>query len=330
MLLFLGGIFYFLINIKIVLIPFIFGIILSYLFYPLVSFLRKRNITRTWAIYIMIIIFLMITLIFTIFVLPVFIKELEELSKVIPDYIKYIDKYTERLTKEYHRVYLPSIIKEVIDRILAKVEGNIITFIEKSTELIINILPKLFCLVISPIITYYLLKDLNKIKKNILRLVPRKKRRFFLELGTEINKIFVGYLRGQLWLSIFVGLLSIIGLFFFDIKFYLILGLFAGITNMIPYIGPIIGGIPAAFIALLSSPGKALAVIILFFVIQQIESSVLSPKIMSEEVGLHPLTVIFALLSGAELFGIWGILFAVPAAGSIKVIFKFIYYRLYK
>lgn len=323
MLLVAGGIIYFLYQIHMVLFPFIMGIILAYLFYPIVNFLRNKNIPHTWAIYILFIVFLFLSIICTLIVFPAFFNELENLTKTIPEYIRAIDEYIDQLNREYHRIKLPPIIKEVIDRTLVKFEEMVITFMENITEMIINSLSYILGLIIAPFITYYLLNDMDKLQKNILSYIPLEKRRYVLKVGREINKIFVGYLRGQIWVSIIVGILVVIGLVVFNIRFSLLLGIFAGITNMIPYIGPFIGSIPAVFIALLSSPTKAISIIILFFVIQQIEGSIISPKIMSQKVGLHPLTIIFALLAGAELMGIWGLLLAIPIAGSIKVILKF-------
>lgn len=325
MLLIMGGIIYFLIRIKGILLPFIVAIILAYLFYPLICFLRRKNIPRTWAIYIISIIFLMLISMFVFFVFPGLLRELDELVVVIPDYMNQIDRYIDYLNREYRRVQLPAILKEVIDRTLLKLEEQIILFLEGITETIINSISTLCSLIIAPFITYYLLKDFDKLKKHSLKYIPERAREIIITLGKEINMIFVGYIRGQIWVSIIVGVLSGIGLFFFKVKFYIILAIFAAITNMIPYIGPIIGSIPAVFFAFLSSPMKALGIAILFMIIQQMESSIIAPKIMSEEVGLHPVTVILALLAGAELYGVWGLLLAVPLAGSLKVIINFIY-----
>ena len=325
MLLFLGGIIYFLIIVRVILIPFIVGIILAYLFYPLIYFLRKRNIPKTWAIYILIIIFLILLILISFLIIPAFLNELEHLTTTIPEYIREIDNYIDQLNKQYHRVNMPPIIKEVIDRTLKKSEEQVIKFMENFTELIINSLSTLLSLVIAPFISYYILKDMGKIKKSMIKCLPKNKRRIFFELGVEINKIFLGYLRGQIWISIIVGLLIGIGLMFFNIRFSILLGFLAGISNMVPFIGPIIGSIPAIFIALLSSPTKAISIALLFLIIQQLESSIISPKIMSNEVGLHPLIVIFSLLAGAKLYGIWGLLLAVPITGSLIVIFKFVY-----
>ncbi len=325
MLLVMGGIIYFFISIRGVLLPFVAAVILAYLFYPLICFLHSKNIPRTWSIYIITIIFLMLISIFIFFIFPGFLKEIDELIVMIPNYINQIDNYIDYLNREYRRVQLPAIFKEVIDRTLLKLEDQTILFLEGITETIINSLSTLCSLFIAPFITYYFLRDLDKLKKNSIRYIPLKVRKTTCIIINEINKVFVGYIRGQIWVSIIVGILSGIGLFFFRIRFYLILAIFTGFTNMIPYIGPIIGGIPAVFIAFLSSPMKALGIIILFMAIQQIESIIIAPKIMSEEVGLHPVSIIFALLVGAELFGIWGLLLAVPIAGSIKVIINFVY-----
>ncbi len=324
MLLGLGGIIYFLILVRAILLPFIVGIVLAYLFYPLIYFLRKRNIPKTWAIYILIMVFLILIIVISFLIIPAFLTELENLTTTIPEYVKEIDNYIDKLNQEYHRVNMPPIIKEVIDRTLKKSEEQVITFMENFTELIINSLSTLLSLVIAPFISYYILKDMDKLKRGIIKFLPKNKRRTFLELGIEINKIFLGYLRGQIWISIIVGILISIGLILFNIKFSILLGFVAGISNMVPFIGPIIGSIPAVFIALLSSPTKAISIALLFLIIQQLESSIISPKIMSNEVGIHPLLVIFSLLTGAKLYGIWGLLLAIPIAGSLIVIFKYL------
>ncbi|ACL69331.1 AI-2E family transporter [Halothermothrix orenii] len=322
MLLVLGGIIYFILLIKKVLLPFVFGTFLAYLFNPLITFLRKRNISRITALYILILVVLILFISISIFILPIFIRELEELTVTLPKYVNSLEKYVEYVNREYRRIHLPEVIKEVIDQALAKLENFILNFIENLTTSVINSLTYIVSLFISPIITYYILKDYEEIQSSFLNIVPKKYRKPVLKSGREISKIFVGFLRGQIWVSIIVGVFSTLGLMLFKVKFYLLLGILAGITNMIPYFGPVIGAIPAVMIAFLSSPVKAFGVIILFSLIQQVESSIIGPKIFSNRVGLHPLTIIFVLLAGADIFDGWGLIFAVPVAGSLKVIFK--------
>jgi predicted PurR-regulated permease PerM len=322
MLLFIGGIIYFFIKIKIVLIPFIIGIIFSYLFNPFIIIMKKRGFSRQGAIILLIGIILIIFIFAALILIPVLFNELESLALMLPGYINSIEGFINYIGEEYKRLRLPLMIKDIINEFLHRMEEFIIGFINNITESLPGVLTYILSILIAPIITYYILKDKDELQENIIKAIPRKKRLFFLKLGKEINMIFVGYLRGQVWISVIVGVLSSIGLYFLKVKFFLLLGLISGITNMIPYFGPIIGGIPAVLIALLSSPLKALGVLVLYVLIQQLESSIISPKIMSERVGLHPLTVIFALLSGAELMGIWGLILGIPIAGSIKALIK--------
>ncbi|MFW6306948.1 MAG: AI-2E family transporter, partial [Bacillota bacterium] len=116
MLLFVGSIIYFLLQIKEVLLPFLVGIILAYLFYPVVCFLRRKKVSKTWAIYILIILFLILAIIISVIIFPLFLSELARLTETIPEYVKTIDNYISYLNSEYKRVQMPPIIKEVLDR----------------------------------------------------------------------------------------------------------------------------------------------------------------------------------------------------------------------
>ncbi|MFW5981039.1 MAG: AI-2E family transporter, partial [bacterium] len=304
MLLTIGGIIYFIFKIRIILLPFLLGIFFSYLFYPIVSFLRKKSVPKSWAIYILIIIFLLIIAIIAFFIFPVLITELESLNKNFPEYIQQINKLIDNLNNQYQRVQLPTIIKEVINRIFTSIEERLLSFMENFTEIIYSSLSFLLSLILAPFISYYILKDMEEFKNPILKYLPEDKKKLFFRICDDINNIFLAYIRGQVWVSIVVGILCTIALYFLEIRFFLMLGIFATISNMAPFVGPIIGSIPAILIALLASPMKALSVALVYFVIQQIESSLISPKIMSHELGMHPLLVLFSLLLGAELMGL--------------------------
>ena len=128
-------------------------------------------------------------------------------------------------------------------------------------------------------------------------------------------------MRGQLVEACFVGVLSVIVLYFIGIDYALIIGIIAGICNMIPYIGPIIGTILAVIIALLSGqPIKAIWVIIGMLVIQQVDNSLLAPKIVGDSVGLHPVFIMLAIIIGGNVGGLLGMLIAVPVTASLKIL----------
>lgn len=315
---------YFFYLVRIVLLPFIIGIILAYLFNPFIKYMIKKGFSRQGSL-VLLLIFIIIIILFSGLVLfPLFISEMEDLAESIPVIITAVEEYIDFMHNEFERLHLPVIIKDSLLKSLVKIENYIVELIQNTTEFIINSLSHVLILFLAPIITYYLLKDITLIKKSFITLFPREERKFYYKLVKGINNIFIGFLRGQVWISIIVGLLGAVGLYFLKVKFYLLLGILTGITNIIPYIGPIIGSLPAVLIACLSTPLKAVAVILLFILIQQIESTLIAPKILSKNVGLHPLTVIFALLAGAELLGIWGLLFAIPVTGSIKVLIRLI------
>src|SRR5690554_2770650 len=329
MLLAIGSIIYFLLKIRVVLLPFIAGVLLAYLLYPILDFLKKKKVPGTWAVYILALIFLLFSLVFAFVLVPAFLNELSGLSSTLPEYIQTINDFISRVNREYRRVEMPSTVKEALDRSLKKAEEHLIDFLESFTDKLINGISSFFTLLLAPVITYYILKDLDRLKKGIIRWIPARQRDLFYYLGSEVNEVILGYFRGQVWLSAIVAILSTIALLILKIPFNIILGLFVGFSNMIPYIGPIVGSIPAIFLALLKSPGKAFSVVVLFFLIQQLENSFISPRIISKEVGIHPLVVIFSLLVGAELLGFWGLLLAVPIAGSLKVTARILYREFY-
>ncbi len=315
---------YFLYLVRIVLLPFLLGIILAYLFNPFISYMEKKGFSRRGSLLLLLIVILNIIVFSSLFLFPAVINEMQDLATSIPIIINSIQDYCDIIQDKFNRLQIPPVFKDSLNKSLHQLENYVLNIIQKTTEKIINSISLIFSLLLAPIITYYILKDIYFIRRSFIRLFPLKERKFCYQLLKEINNIFVGFVRGQIWISIVVGILGTAGLYFLKVKFYLLLGLLTGITNIIPYIGPIIGSLPAVLIACLSSPLKAVAVILLFVIIQQIESVIIAPKILSENVGLHPLTVIFSLLAGAELLGIWGLLFAIPIAGSLKVLVQFL------
>jgi predicted PurR-regulated permease PerM len=157
------------------------------------------------------------------------------------------------------------------------------------------------------------------LKKKYLALFQRDDHRALGQLLTQINAVLSGFIRGHLLVALIVALISFLGLSILQVDFALLIGFTAGILDIVPYFGPIIGALPAVVIALLESPLKALYVIVLFFIIHQLESTIVSPKILGDRVGLHPLAVVFVLLAGGQLAGIVGVLLAVPVTAGFKI-----------
>lgn len=164
------------------------------------------------------------------------------------------------------------------------------------------------------------MKDADKISAYAKKFVIPRSRKWVFPLLEKIDGVLGGFIRGQLLVAMIIGLLSSIALLIIGVDYWIVLGILVGLGDMIPYIGPFVGLLPAVVITFASDPWKTLWVLVAFVIIQQIEGSFISPKIVGNSVGLHPVVIIFVLLIGGSLGGLIGLLVSVPLAGVFKVI----------
>ncbi len=314
---------------------FIFSVIMAYLFNPIVNFFEKRKIRRSLGILIVYAIILGVIVILSLTIIPNITKEAKKLMEILPLYLNRIFDFLNNIYDRYYSsIYsLPPQLQGVEQAVMDSAEniGNILSeSIKKITNSMMNILPKITSIILVPIFTFYLILDKDSIKNKIYITVPKDKRQDFSRLSKEIDKALGEFIRGRVIVAIFIGVSTTIALLILKIPFGLVIGLIAGIADIIPYFGPVIGIIPAVIFALLDSPLKALWVIIIFTVIQQIENDLITPKIIGESIGIHPITVIVSLIIGGEIMGIWGMVLAVPAVAVGKIVFSFFMEKLNK
>ncbi|MEK7158600.1 MAG: AI-2E family transporter, partial [Patescibacteria group bacterium] len=172
------------------------------------------------------------------------------------------------------------------------------------------------------VLTFYLTVEEKGLKSFIQSVIPAKYQPYLAKKANQIQEKMGMWLRGQLILVLIIGALSFIGLTILQVKYALVLAMIAGISELIPYVGPIIGAIPAVFLASSQSLFKAGLVIILYVVIQQLENQIIVPKVMQRSVGLSPLVIIIVMLIGARLAGVVGLLLAVPTATIATIFLK--------
>lgn len=172
------------------------------------------------------------------------------------------------------------------------------------------------------VISVYVLSLKNGMKQTVSAFVPEKRRKLFIKMFGDITRKLSLWFRGQLVLSLSVGLATFIGLSIMHVPYALMLAIIAAFTELIPMVGPVLGAIPAVIIALFISPALALIVGIFYVFVQQFENHILVPQVMKKAVGLNPVIIISAMLIGAKLLGILGVILAVPVAASISVILK--------
>jgi predicted PurR-regulated permease PerM len=207
------------------------------------------------------------------------------------------------------------------DRYDEERQERLLDNIDTVRELVVRVIEIGLIFIIGPIIAFYLLVDLPHIRRVAEGLIPESRRGEALLVGRRLNRAIGGYFRGQLAIAAIVGTMASIGLAIVGLDFWLVVGLIAGLFNMVPLIGPYIGAVPGVVIALTTADVRtAIWVVVIMVVVQQIDNHFISPVVMQRAVKLHPAVVMLALLAGGTLGGFFGLLMAVPVTAVLKVL----------
>jgi predicted PurR-regulated permease PerM len=327
-LLFISLVGWFIYSVRSILIPFILGFIIAYVLHPLVDVLEKKRLPRALAISIIYIFFIAITVGVVFYALPVLLRDLNKLVEVIPHYTTVIQELFNELQVNYSRVPMPLGIREVSDGAINSFEETSLGIIRGILSGIIILLSQTFNIVLAPLLSFYFLMDYKEMGHKILCLIPTRYRSGLVVIAHEVDEVIKKVIRGNLLVAALVAILATVGMMIIGMDFPLLIGILVGITNFIPYFGAIISTVPIILLALLKSKWLALYVLGVMVLIQQIEGNIISPKILGEYIGLHPLVIIFALLAGGSLWGFTGLLIAVPFAAVLKVLLKHVYLHL--
>lgn len=294
------------------------SLIFSYSLKPIRNILteRLRLNKRVASIIIILGIFIIIG-IFLYILIPSILKESNNITDIIGNIDDYIDVLYSKL-----KINEIEFLKNIYVIINEKLNTFLVTFSESFLTNILEGIENIISLAIIPIVTYYFLVDGELLFHKLLLILPTEKRIVIKKVLTHIDKVLSRYIVSQLFLSLIIGVITSIALLILGVDFAIPLGIFNGILNIIPYFGPIIGGIPAVFVALISSPKRALFTALVVFLIQQIEGNILSPKITGDSTNMHPIIIIILLLIGEKLGGFVGMIIAVPIGVIIKVIYE--------
>ncbi|MFQ5444309.1 MAG: AI-2E family transporter, partial [Nitrospinales bacterium] len=196
------------------------------------------------------------------------------------------------------------------------------SFLWSSISSLVNILFMLFNLVIIPVAMFYLLRDFDEINKKLTDLIPPRFRNLFVEIFHEIDDVLSNFIRGQLMVATMMAVFYCIGLYFIGTPLSLLIGILAGFANLVPYLGLVFGLLPAALMTFLQYQEwlPVLQVALLFGGVQAVEGFLITPRVVGDKLGLHPVVVMLAVLLGAEFFGFLGIFLAVPVVAVFKVL----------
>ena len=315
-----------------VITPFIIGALIAYILNPLVGKLQIKKIPRWAAIALVYLGFLILIAISLCYFIPKLYSNISDLILNIPDYT---EEYNKKFSSFQAQIDYSALPQQVKDIVISQMQANIIAirelflaFLKNSLGAINSVFSLFFNFILALFIAFYILKDLELFKARMRTLIPRRWRGMATSAAGEINVLIAGFIQGQLLIAVIVAALEIVGLSIAGVKYAFILGIIGGIANIIPYFGPFIGVVPAVTIALLDSPLRALFAVLVFVIVQQIDNAVITPRIMSERCGMHPLLIIFVVLLGGSLFGVLGLILAVPATAVIKVIGKKVIERI--
>lgn len=292
------------------------GIILAETLRPLVIRLKRWHIPNSVAVAL---VYLLVAVLLTglgMVMIPPLVEQFRNLASRLPDYAAQLREIVPR----YQQAAVEIGIAEQLDSALTQGAAELARSLSSLSTLPLKVAGNVFSYLSILVITLFWFGATESFDRVILSKVGTKRRELVLALASHISQRVGGWLRGQMLLMLAVGLASLAGLWALGVNFPLPLALWAGLTEFIPFVGPWLGAIPAVIIAAVVSPWLALAVAVLYLVIQQLEGALLVPKVMQQAVGLHPLVVILALLAGGASLGFAGVLIAIPLAGVLQVV----------
>ncbi|MGI5899050.1 MAG: AI-2E family transporter [Christensenellales bacterium] len=246
---------------------------------------------------------------------PSIISQAELYSKRLPELFDYATGIVDRFVQRMGEMNLPvGNLESAGDEMLAKMTEGAQNFVNGMFASLSSA-GKYF---LSPIIAFYMLKDREKMADFAKRLIPSKNRSAIVKFFMDVGKFLLDYIKKQMMISLITAALTAIGLALAGIDAFLFLGLIMGLFNLIPYFGPLLGAIPIALFSVIQGPAKLLWAMVVVFAVQQIESVLITPRMLSGVSGFHPAVVILLMLLGGSLFGLWGMLLAVPVASILK------------
>lgn len=297
--------------------PFIIAGFITYLLHPIIEKLHKSGVPRPLAIFIIYLFFFGGVGYGLYKGIPLFIEQLKDLSEHLPEFTQMYRGWVAEVHNQTSS--LPNGVHERIEYGINKLEATLEAGLTSIMSSFKGILNYIILFVTIPFIVFYMLKDFRLIEKSAAFLTPSKWHESGKRFLHDVDESLGNYIRGQLFVCLIIGTLAALTLWLFKVPYPLLLGIIIGLTNVIPYFGPIIGAVPAAIIAATISVKLVLIVLAVIFALQFLEGNVLSPLIVGKTLHIHPLFIMLSLLIGGEVGGIIGLILAVPILAVLKV-----------
>jgi predicted PurR-regulated permease PerM len=306
--------------------PLILASAIVFILNPVVTFLQRRHIPRALGTALAYLGVVALVGLAALLIAPLAQRQADDLSERWPeirdDLEEDVNRLAERSEDEDWFVQIPK--WDDLGETFGNDDQTFEEQLETARELGLRIFHVAIIFILAPIIAFYLLVDLPHIREVVESLIPASRLGEAHVVGRRLARAIGGFFRGQLVVAFIVGTMVALGLALIELPFWLLIGMIAGLFNMIPLIGPYIGGIPGVVIALTTTEGdgtgKAIAVVLIMVIAQQIDNHFITPNVMQRVVKLHPAAVMLALLAGGTLGGFFGLLLAVPTAAVLKIL----------
>ena len=312
--------------------PAILATVAYYLFNPVINWLEKHKVKRLWGIIILCFLIIASLTGLSVLIVPVIHEQVISFVNNFPGYVDTLSGTFNQWSG--NSIFGPTVksAAQWFNRFIRDVPGNIVDNLNTTTTSISNILSTVSSvvttLVVFPIILFFLLKDDKRFIQATIKIIPPKFRKDFITVFATINEQVGSFIKGQLIVSICIGILMFIGFTIIGLNYAAILALVVASTCIIPFLGPTIAIIPALIVALIDSPFMLLKLLVVWIVVQTLEGNFVSPNIMGKSLKIHPITIMAVLLVMGELLGVIGLILGIPIYAIIKVVVSFIFLKI--
>lgn len=315
--------------IAIITLPLVISALLYYLIKPMVAFIEKSGVSRTSSIFIVFVIILALLIWGVASFIPMIQQQLTSFVKNLPSYVRSIDIEANKFLQS---PWLAN-YQEELEELLSNVSTKAIDYAESFSKDAINwasnfagvVARVTVAIIMSPFILFYFLRDSGKMKEGLLKALPTRMRQPISRVLGDINSQLAGYVQGQVTVAIVVGIMFTIFFNIIGLRYAATFGIIAGFLNMIPYLGSFLAMIPVVVMGAVQGPIMLIKVLITFAVEQTIEGRFVSPLVLGSKLNIHPITIMFILLTSGAMFGVWGVFLGIPIYASIKVVVKEIF-----
>ncbi|MGT2930539.1 AI-2E family transporter [Streptococcus dentasini] len=316
--------------VAVVMLPIVISVLLYYLLKPLVRFIEYHfKTSRTWSI----------ALVYTLLagllfwggssLFPMLQEQIMSFINNLPQYVKSVEHQANEILDNNRLAF----IRPQVENWVNNYSDKAVDYAENFSKNIVSwagdfagaVAKVAIAIIMAPFVVFYLLRDSDKLKENILKTIPVKWRTPSSRILSDINSQWQGYVQGQVTVAIIVGIMFSILFSIIGLRYAVTLGILAGFLNMIPYLGSFVAMIPVVILALVEGPWMLVKVAIVFAIEQTVEGRFVSPLVLGNKLSIHPIMILFILLASGSVFGVWGVLLGIPIYASIRVVIKEIF-----